>query len=260
MTLTKKCQVTDILTYALKRTRLKTLQMSPTAGVEELVKKASWPVIPILEIWNWFCWGRRSHSNPQGLELWHFIFVQLLRWRTSFKKACLASFVDLWRCDTYQLSIKIDQIGISAHLLTRKAQRSRYDFIMIFLLNVWIQYGLVQHGKTDVKTYFIDQLDCQTFSTKEVKFFPKSLCWNISFVKYSILNVNVVLKLKAFSQMATFSCWKQLLMLFNVYVQQLWWCCHNFCVCFSSYRKVDCSQNKWFWRTQLWKLTSFCKG
>ena len=51
-TLTKKCQVTDILTYALKRTRLKTLQMSPTAGVDELVKKASWPVIPILEIWN----------------------------------------------------------------------------------------------------------------------------------------------------------------------------------------------------------------
>ena len=47
-----KYQVTDILTYALKRTRLKTLQMSPTAGVEDLVKKASWPVIPILEIWN----------------------------------------------------------------------------------------------------------------------------------------------------------------------------------------------------------------
>ena len=52
MTFTMKYQVTDILTYALKRTRLKTLQMSPTEGVEELVKKASWPVIPILEIWN----------------------------------------------------------------------------------------------------------------------------------------------------------------------------------------------------------------
>merc|ERR1712037_406693 len=49
--LTKE-QVTDILTYALKRTRLKTLQMSPTPGVDELVKKASWPVIPILEVWN----------------------------------------------------------------------------------------------------------------------------------------------------------------------------------------------------------------
>ena len=45
------CQVTDILTYGMKKTRLKTLQMSPTAGTEELVKKAS-DVIPILEIWN----------------------------------------------------------------------------------------------------------------------------------------------------------------------------------------------------------------
>ena len=36
----------------LKKTRLKTLQMSPTDGAEELVKKASWPVIPIIEIWN----------------------------------------------------------------------------------------------------------------------------------------------------------------------------------------------------------------
>ena len=50
--MTMKYQVTDILTYALKRTRLKPLQMSPTAGVEDLIKKASWPVIPILEIWN----------------------------------------------------------------------------------------------------------------------------------------------------------------------------------------------------------------
>ena len=45
------CQVTDILTYGMKKTRLKTLQMSPTPGTEELVKKAS-DVIPILEIWN----------------------------------------------------------------------------------------------------------------------------------------------------------------------------------------------------------------
>ena len=48
-----KYQVTDILTYGLKKTRLKTLQLSPTVpGVEqELVKNAS-DVIPILEIWN----------------------------------------------------------------------------------------------------------------------------------------------------------------------------------------------------------------
>ena len=53
MTMTMKYQVTDILTYGLKKTRLKTLQMSPTVpGVEqELVKNAS-DVIPILEIWN----------------------------------------------------------------------------------------------------------------------------------------------------------------------------------------------------------------
>ena len=53
MTMTMKYQVTDILTYGLKKTRLKTLQLSPTVpGVEqELVKNAS-DVIPILEIWN----------------------------------------------------------------------------------------------------------------------------------------------------------------------------------------------------------------
>ena len=51
--MTMKYQVTDILTYGLKKTRLKTLQLSPTVpGVEqELVKNAS-DVIPILEIWN----------------------------------------------------------------------------------------------------------------------------------------------------------------------------------------------------------------
>ena len=53
MTMTMKYQVTDILTYGLKKTRLKTLQLSPTVpGVEqELVNNAS-DVIPILEIWN----------------------------------------------------------------------------------------------------------------------------------------------------------------------------------------------------------------
>ena len=74
------CQVTDILTYGMKKTRLKTLQMSPTPGTEELVKKAS-DVIPILEIWNW------CHFSC-CMKLW-----QLMRWnRESCDFKCISWF------------------------------------------------------------------------------------------------------------------------------------------------------------------------